>query len=267
MTIIRSFNIHLHKSWERFSNHPVWSAVIAGMVTAACVGLIQVAEELLTTKSPQRPVERAEVKGGPWGPSRLLYRCMPNGPCATPEHVALDSIVDDPAVGNEVNYMKARVLSSQEATQGRIAVNARPGRLAVKVGDTVLVAALVKNDVDIHTNRGKHLVARDTRFRLTLPITNGSSELPVIGLIAAANAAPRRLWDTIFLHSKTRFAIEYVWKSAALTNRAHRQLTLSDELIGDGVLVGSRRADGNVSPGLANKATVLFLLRIVPASS
>jgi hypothetical protein len=161
---------YLHKSWSHFSHNPIWSAVIAAMITAATIGIVDTASELLTKKSPPVPVERAEIRGGTWGPSRLLYRCMPDGKCIAPNHVVFDSIANDPRIGNEAYFMGAKVLGSLGSMQSKVAV---------------------------------------------------------------------------------------------LANRRHKGLSLSDDILGEGTLVGSGRPNGTFPPGLSNYAAVFLLVHIV----
>lgn len=248
---------NLHKSWSQFSQNPIWSAVIAAMITAAIVGIVDTASELLTKKSPTAPVEQAEIRGGAWGPSRTLYRCMPDGKCIAPNHAVLDSIANDPRVGNEAAFMRAKVMGSLGSMRRRV---------NVRVGDTVLVRALIENDAAINGIHRQSLVAHGTRFNLSIP-TNSSSELPLIGHISATNAAPRRIYDGVFLSSKKRFAVEYDWGSAVLANRTHKALSLSDDILGEGALVGSGRPNGTFPPGLSNNAAVFLLVHIVPPTA
>lgn len=153
--------------------------------------------------------------------------------------------------------MGAKVLGSPGSMQRKV---------DVRVGDTVLVRALIENDAAMNAPDTKSLVARGTRFSLHIP-TNSSQELPLIGVISAANAAPRRIYDGVFLSSKRRFTIEYDWGSAVLANRTHKELSLSDDIVGEGVLVGSGRANGTFPPGLSNDAAVLLLVHIVPSTA
>jgi hypothetical protein len=244
----------LRKSWSRVSHNPVWAAAIGTVIAAAVLAIINNIDALFSKKSPPAPVERAKISGGTWGPSRTLYRCMPNGQCIAPNHVVFDSIANDPHVGNSVYFMDAKVLGSPGFMQGEV---------NVKVGDTVLIRALIENDAAINEVHSRSLVARGTRFSLSIP-PNSSMELPLIGHISAMNAVPEGIYDAIFLHAKTRFAIEYDWGSAALANRAHKGLRLNDDIVGEGTLVGSGRPNGTFSPGLSNNAAVFLLVRIVP---
>jgi hypothetical protein len=248
---------HLRKSWARVSHNPVWAAVIGTVIAAAVIGIVDTADTLLTKKSPPAPVERAEISGGPWGPSRILYRCIPDGKCIAPNHVVFDSIADDPRVGNEAYFMGAKVLGSPGSMQRKV---------NVRVGGTVVIRALIENDAAMNAADSQSLVAHGTHFSLRIP-TSSSSELPLIGVVSAANAAPRRIDAGVFLSSKKRFAIEYNWGSAALANRMHKELPLSDDIVGEGVLVGSGRPNGTFPPGLSNNAAVFLLVHIVPPAA
>jgi hypothetical protein len=231
--------------------------VIATMITAAIIGIVNTAGEILTKKSPLAPVERAEISGGPSGPSRVLFRCMPDGKCVAPSHVAFDSIANDPRIGNEAYFMGAKVLGSPGPIQRKV---------NVRVGETVLIRGLIENDAAMNAHDSKLLVAHGTRFSLRIP-TNSSQELPIIGIISAANAAPQRIYDGVFLSSKKRFAVEYDWGSAVLANRMHKELALSNGIVGEGALVGSSRPNGTFPPGLSNGAAVFLLVHIVPSTA
>jgi hypothetical protein len=244
---------YVRKGWYRVSHNLIWSAVIAAVIAAAVIGAVDSVEKIVTKKSPPAPVERAEIRGGAWGPSRLLYRCRPSGQCIAPDHIVLDSIANDPRVGNEAYFMGAKILGGPGPMQSH---------LEVRSGDTVVIRALVENDAAMHTTHHRSLVAYGAHFKLVIP-TNNSSELPVIGHISTANATPRRIYDTVFLHSKSRFAIEYGWGSAVLANRVRRELPLCDDVVGEGALIGARGLDGAFPPGLSNDAAVFLLIHIV----
>lgn len=253
---MQSLTSRLPRIWSRESNKQIRIAVIATLIGAATIGLIDSADELLTKSPPHPPVERAVIAGGPWGPARHLSRCAPSGRCIAPDHVVFDSLANDPRVGNEASFLRAQVLGSAGAPQPTI---------DVKIGDTVIVSAIVENDAAMHTRNTRALTARGTRFNLSIP-TNSSRELPLIGYISATNAAPRQIYASVFLHAKKPFFVEYVWGSAALSNRTHTQLPLSDAIVGEGALVGSDAPDGIMPPCLCNGATVSFLVRILPAT-
>jgi hypothetical protein len=125
---------------------------------------------------------------------------------------------------------------------------------------------LIENDAATNTADSRSLVAHGTSFSLRIP-TNSSSELPLIGVISAANAAPQQIHDGVFLSSKKRFAIEYDWGSAVLANRTHKGLPLSNDIVGEGVLVGSGHPSGAFPPGLSNSAAVFLLVHIVPPAA
>jgi hypothetical protein len=181
---------------------------------------------------------------------------MPDRQCIAPDHVAFDSISNDPFVGNEAYFLAAKVLGSRSPMQTDV---------NVKVGDTVLVRAFIVNDAATDAPHGQSLVARGTRFILDVP-TNSSSELPLGGQIVAPNAVPQAIHDTVFLRAKTRFTVEYDWRSAVLANRSYRELPLSDDIVGEGVLVGSGKPDGTFPPGLSNDAAVFVRVHVLPAT-
>jgi hypothetical protein len=159
---------------------------------------------------------------------------MPDGKCIAPSHVLFDSIANDPRLGNEAYFMRAKVMGSPGSMQSRV---------KVRVGDTILIHALIVNDAAMNAAGRRLLVAHGTRFSLRIPM-NSSSELPIIGVISAPNATPQHVDDGVFLSSKKRFSIEYDWGSAVLATRRHKELPLSDDIVGEGALVGSGRPNG-----------------------
>jgi hypothetical protein len=104
------------KLWSRVSRSSMWAGVIGTVIgsiaTAAILGAFSTVEKILTHHALPAPVEHATVSGGTWGPSRILYRCMPNGRCLAPDSATLDSQLNDPAVGNEAYFMTARLLAA-----------------------------------------------------------------------------------------------------------------------------------------------------------
>lgn len=188
MRAVKIVYSHLYKGWSRVSHNQILAAVIATVIAATTIGIVDTASELLTKKSLAAPMERAEISGGTSGPPRLLYRCMPNGNCIAPNHVVFDSIANDPRVGNEAYFMGGKVLGSRGPTQPKV---------NVQVGDTVLIRAFIQNDAAVNAADSRSLVAHGTRFSLRIP-TNSSSELPLIGVISAANAAPQQIHDGVF---------------------------------------------------------------------
>lgn len=59
---------YLHKRWSQVSHNQILAPVIATMIAAAVIGILDTAGEILTKKSPPAPVERAEISGGTWAP-------------------------------------------------------------------------------------------------------------------------------------------------------------------------------------------------------
>jgi hypothetical protein len=176
MLFFRFIQTQLSKSWTRISHNPVWAGVIGTVVAAAFIGVVDTIERTLTAKSPQARVERAEISGGTWGPSRLLYRCMPDGKCVAPDHVVFDSIADEPQIGNEAYFMTAKVLGSHTAMQRKV---------SVQIGDTVLVRALIKNDAAMNQADSQRLVA------MTLALVCASRQTPRANCCLSESSQPR----------------------------------------------------------------------------
>jgi hypothetical protein len=264
MKNIKNAGNRAKQSWVYLSNNPVWSGVIVIAIVAAVPVIVHFAGRLTSAIPPAIPPsassqpeieEAAKIGGGSWGPSRILYRCSLRGNCIGADHVVFDSVVNSPAAGDERYFLKAKVLGGQEPAQSVV---------IVKPGDTLQVLAFIANDADTGSVRRKQLVARGTRFLLSLP-TNSSRVLPLIGHIEAENAQPSGVYDTVFLRSSRRFMIRYELGSASFFSKyTDKEFRLSDNIVGDGALIGYRQPDGIFPACFCDSGWVSFRVRIAP---
>jgi hypothetical protein len=222
------------QSWAYISRNPVWSGVVVVAIVAAVPAIAHFADRL-TPASPQpEPLEAAKITGGSWGPIRILYRCNLQGNCVGADHVVFDSAINNPTVGDERYFLRARIFGSPESPQRTI---------TVKPGGTIQVLAFIENNADTDLGHTR-LSAYGTNFRITIPL-NSAKVLPLIGHIEAENAQPNNVYDTVFLRSSKPFAVQYEWGSARfLSNRTHKVVHLSDNVVGDGASIGYRQPNG-----------------------
>lgn len=253
----------LKQTWSHVSKHLVWAAVIATLIAAvimtATPQVVHLARQLVPEKPKpqQEAIEEATVSTGTWGPSRTIYRCNPGISCLGADHVVFDSTVNDPFIGDERYFMTAKVLGARTPLQSAVWVNP---------GDTVLIRAFIANNAEVSRATWSRLTAHGTRFQLTIP-TNNAKVLPLIGKIVATNADPRKIHDTVFLRSHLRFSVKYDWGSALFTNRSHRALRLSDDIVGEGTPIGYRNADGIFPPCLCNGGYVTLAVHVDPSKA
>jgi hypothetical protein len=246
--------------WSHIYKHPVWAAVVAGLLVVAILasplGVAALARHFEPQAHTQEPVEIAEISDGPWGPSRTIYRCDPGVGCIGANHVVFDSTANDPFIGDERYFLAAKVLGTAGPPENGVWVNP---------GDTVLIHAFIANNAQANAAMRSQLTAHGTQFQLTIP-TNSAKVLPLIGKITAANAEPRKIHDTVFLRSHLRFSVQYEWGSTLLTNRSYQALPLSDNVVGQGDLVGYMYPNGIFPPCLCDYGYVTLAVHINPVT-
>ena len=263
MEIIKHVFDKFKYCWTYISKQPVWSGLAVITIAAAVPAMANFAGRLTSASPPAIPPsassppeneETAKITGGSWGPSRILYRCGPQGNCIDADHVVFDSVVNNPVAGDERYFLKARVLGAREPMQNVV---------MVKPGDTVQVLAFVTNDADRGSAHREQSSAHGTRFLLSLP-TNSSKVLPLIGHIEAKNAQPRKVYDTVFLRSSKHFMIKYEWGSASFLANKRHGFQLSDNIVGDGALIGYKRPNGVFPACSCDSGWVSFRVKITP---
>jgi hypothetical protein len=87
------------RMWDRAGNHPVWSAVIAGLILAAILGGLALGVKAADDLDPFSDSANSEELWSDWGPPRPTFPCDDNGLCQGADHVSLNSTVNTPAYG------------------------------------------------------------------------------------------------------------------------------------------------------------------------
>lgn len=149
-------------------------------------------------------------------------------------YITFNSITDNPVWGDERFLVKARDVNAGSNTYST--------KMSVSDNQELLVAVYFHNNAAANLN----LVAKNTKVKVDLPSgTAASQELKAF--ISADNATPQTVFSTMDLTSANPFNLEFIAGSAQLkTNFV--TTTLSDSIVKDGVLVGTKGPDGNV-PG------------------
>jgi hypothetical protein len=158
-----------------------------------------------------------------WGPDRILYSWDVRA-----DHPTLNSIYNDPAMGDERNFVRIRKADSDEKFTDNVL--AEPGA-------EYEVQIFFHNNADpvLNDNTGKNF-AKGIRLRVDSivgNITNGQSA-QITGRISAENTTPAEVWDTAYIQTKRPVALRYVRGSA----RIHNGGKLNGQLIDDEALFG-----------------------------
>lgn len=176
------------------------------------------------------------VAGG-WGPDRPTF--LLNYP---PSYATLNSIRDNPNIGDERGLMRVRDLAIEGTTYAY--------QIAVEPGHTYRVSIYVENST---TDDVLELAARDTMLKVNLPTCTGE-RIAANAFISSPSAFPREIWGGITFTSESSFDLRYVDGSARLESNAHpgpEGLALdADALFSNpGVALGYEDMDGVVIPG------------------
>lgn len=150
--------------------------------------------------------------------------------------LTLNSIIDSD-IGDERNFVGARHSTSNNGKW-------EPDTITVKDGDVCTICMFVKND----NPNGINAVATDVNALYSIP-ANVDTEHWVIGYIDCSNARPTRYWDGVKIVSDEPVYIEFIEDSARFYNSEMDGLTLSNDIIAEGVPLGFDRFDGNIPGG------------------
>ena len=172
------------------------------------------------------------------------------------ETITFNSISDNPALGDEKNFVGTRRVDSDSAVWNANTITAEDGK-------KYYIRMYVHND----NPGGDEAVAKDTTARFDIAEGSGT-EVEVQGFIASSNASPAEYYDSVRFASDTAFHLEYVPGSAFIENNgiaAGGGIGLSDEIVetANGVLIGYDALDGNLPGGLEYAAYVGIEVRVV----
>jgi len=176
-----------------------------------------------------------------FGPSRPTFTW------ASPaNYITFNSITDNPTWGDERQLLKVR-----NATQGS---GSNATATQVTDNEDVLMTVYFHNDAE----SGLNLVATNTTVKFNLPSGPATTVTPT-AYITADNATPHQVYASADLTSSTPFTVTYEAGSAKLYTNYVSGVSVSDNVVNGGALVGSRGTDGNV-PGCAQFSGYVTIL-------
>ncbi|MCA9309159.1 DUF11 domain-containing protein [Candidatus Saccharibacteria bacterium] len=176
------------------------------------------------------------IAASAWGPSRTTYTV--DHPA---DHITFNSIVDNPHVGDEREFVSIKDASNTTGGGWRDSVT-------VEEGKEYLVRIYAHNNAASSLN----LTAENTRVKAGVPTTTGTSVM-ITGFVSADNAQPTEVWDDIKLSSDKTFNVAYVPGSARIYNNGYAAggngQPLPDSIVTSaGAKIGYNGPDGKV-PG------------------
>ena len=183
-------------------------------------------------------VTLAPAKVNAWGDSnggRPSYSIADINDGKLGDKITFNSISDG-KIGNEKNFVGAKVASETVDTWNANTIN-------VKDGETYTIRLYVHNN----NPKAEERTAENVKALFSLPTTVAKSHT-IVGYIDSSNADPGRYWDEVVLESSENFYIEYVENSAKYTNDKLSTVALPNDVIISGATLGYDELDGKI-PG------------------
>ena len=171
-----------------------------------------------------------------WGPNRATFTT------AVPAtYVTFNSITDNPAYGDERNFVKVREANAGNETYS--------DSVSLKAGSEYVVFVYFHNNAASNYN----LTANGSFVRAEIPTTvpNGSTGTKANGYVGATNANPTQVWDDISFSNTTGgdINLNYIPGSATIHSfGAVNGQAISNTIVTTGAAIGYNALDGNV-PG------------------
>ena len=175
-----------------------------------------------------------------WGPDRPTYTI--ENPA---DHVTFNSITNNPAIGDERNFMQVREANANNNTYA--------DQINLTVGHEYVVFMYYHNNASSSLNASGTGVANGAYVRAEIPavIANGGSATQAVGYVGATNANPTQVWDDIAFTNNTGGDIVLRYVPGSATIHSHGSVngaTLSDNIITTGTAIGYNSLNG-VLPG------------------
>ncbi len=174
-----------------------------------------------------------------WGPDRPTYTTAHPA-----DHVVFNSITDNPAYGDERDFVKIRDAAAGGAFSDKVQLQA---------GKEYEVYVYYHNNASSTLNDAAHNyagVAKNVKLRTEMPAVVKAGKTGYInGYISASNANPGTVYDDAKVTASSDIALRYVPNSAVITNfGASNGQHLADTMMTTGAPLGFSSLDG-VVPG------------------
>jgi len=152
------------------------------------------------------------------------------------DKITFNSITKDGKIGDERNFVGARLTSGNASVYNANEIN-------VEDGQTYTIRLYVHNN----SPKGEDAIAKGVGVSFSLPTTVASEQTIIGYLDADAPVTPTRYFDEVTLKSSDDFYIEYVQGSAQYRNE-NGTFKLADTVINGKTLIGYTSMNGEI-PG------------------
>lgn len=175
-----------------------------------------------------------------WGPDRPTFSI--NSPAT---YVTFNSITDNPAYGDERNFLRLKEASASSSTYS--------DETTIVAGKEYEAYVYFHNNASATFNDASHNhlgIARNTKMRIAMPgVLKAGQRTGMTGYISADNANPGTVHDDTFMTSETDVVLRFLPGTANIYSWGSVDgQQLSDSIVTDGVLLGYNSLDGNL-PG------------------
>jgi len=165
-----------------------------------------------------------------WGPERDTYTIKDPAP-----HVTFNSITDNPAHGDERNFVQVKESTASDSTY--------TDNLALTPGKDYTVFMYYHNDASSSLNASGKGIATGAYAKAAIPalVNSKSTGTAAKGYIGATNATPKEVYDDVTFSNATDgdIALRYIDGSAKIYNKGKLNGTkLSDKIISTGTPIG-----------------------------
>jgi uncharacterized repeat protein (TIGR01451 family) len=182
-----------------------------------------------------------------------------NGRCGSMNGPVFNSFINTPSYGDERYFTDGYRTDRGKASTADTISDVTEG------SKQVVIRMYVHNNANQNTNASGKGVAHNTKVKLELPTTSGSS-LQAVGAISASNATPGEVSDTVYMTAKRSFKVAYVPGSAKLL-RNTSSYALSDSIVTSGAPIGYNSMNGELPGCFDYAALVEVTVNIIPDPS
>ena len=195
-----------------------------------------------------------------WGPERSTFT-MKN----PADYATFNSITDNPAIGDERNFVRIRDVNSNDPYRDNV---------TVVPGGVYEVYIYFHNDGKSSLNKSGAGIARGVKVTSALSSwkVNAQNKVKVSAVLKAVNTKPLEVWDDAYIStaSKDDITLSYISGTAIIHNdyKANGSILSDKYLFGtDGVYIGENELDGLIPACAEWSGYITYRVRADQASS
>jgi uncharacterized repeat protein (TIGR01451 family) len=182
-----------------------------------------------------------------WGPDRPTFTVQNPAP-----YITFNSITNNGDYGDERNFVTIKDAANQNAGGWVDEIN-------VQNNKDYYVRMYVHNNAADNLN----LVAQNVTAKFNVP-NHEAKKIQIDGYLSASNANPGTVFDQAVFKSDANFKLDFVEGSAKYINNVHTSgVALSNNVVGNGALLGYNQMDGKIPGCFKYSGYVTFKVKAV----